>query len=174
MGRVRSWTGNRRIALPVAGGAVVLGLGGLYGAGLAFAGDIDHGTRVLGVDIGGMSRAEARRALARELGPTAAAPVAMKIGDRVEKADPAALGLSLDTAATVDRAVRTGFGPVGVIGGLFASGSRDVEPVIRMDERTGRAAVDRIAETTRQQARDGVIAFEQGAAKAVTRSPASP
>ncbi|MGW7439171.1 VanW family protein [Streptomyces sp. NPDC054849] len=173
MGRVRSWTWtrNQRIALPMAGGAVVLGLGGLYVTGLAFGSDIDQGTRVLGVDIGGMSRAEARQALARELGPTAAAPVAMKIGDHVEKADPAALGLSLDTAATVDRAVRTGYGPTTVIGGLFADRDRAIEPVIRLDEQTGRAAVDRLAETTRQQARDGVIAFEQGTAKAVTAQP---
>lgn len=95
MGRVRSWTVNRRIALPVtAGAAVVLALGGLYGTALAVGGDIDQGTRVLGVDLGGMSRAEARRALTRELGPAAAAPIAVKIGDRVEKADPAAFGFS--------------------------------------------------------------------------------
>ncbi|MER7734708.1 VanW family protein [Streptomyces erythrochromogenes] len=169
MGRVRSWTGNRRTALPmVSGGAVVLGLGGLYVTGLAAGGDVDQGTRVHGVDIGGMTAAQARRTLDRELGPTAAAPVAMKIGDRVEKADPAALGLSLDTAATVDRAVRKGYDPVTVIGGLFASGRRDLEPVIRADEQKGRAAVGRIADTTARAPRDGAIAFEKGAAKAVT------
>ncbi|MFD3760531.1 VanW family protein [Streptomyces sp. NPDC058622] len=168
MGRAGSWTGNWRIALPVAGGAVVLGLGGLYVTGLVAGGDVDPGTRVLGVDIGGMDRAEARRALERELGPAAAAPVAMTIGDRTEKADPAAYGLSFDADATVARAAPGGHGPVTVIGRLFASGDRDVEPVIRADERTGRAAVGRLADTTRQQVRDGVIAFEKGAAKAVT------
>ncbi|MFJ9940035.1 VanW family protein [Streptomyces erythrochromogenes] len=169
MGRVRGWTGNRRMALPmVAGGAVVLGLGGLYVTGLVAGGDVDQGTRVRGVDIGGMTAAQARRTLEAELGPAAAAPVAMKIGDRVEKADPATLGLSLDTAATVDRAVRKGYDPVTVIGGLFASGRRDLEPVIRADEQKGRAAVDRIAETTARAPRDGAIAFEKGAAKAVT------
>ncbi|MGW9084420.1 VanW family protein [Streptomyces yangpuensis] len=168
MGRVRGWTGNRRMALPmVAGGAVVLGLGGLYVTGLVAGGDVDQGTRVRGVDIGGLPVAQARRVLDRELGPSAAAPVAMKIGDHVEKADPATLGLSLDTAATVDRAVRKGYDPVTVIGGLFASGRRDVEPVIRADERKGRAAVDRIAGTTARAPRDGAIAFEKGAAKAV-------
>ncbi|MEU4126378.1 MULTISPECIES: VanW family protein [Streptomyces] len=172
MGRVRGWTGNRRMALPmVAGGAVVLGLGGLYVTGLVAGGDVDQGTRVRGVDIGGMTVAQARQALDRELGPTAAAPVAMKIGDRVEKADPAALGLSLDTEATADRAVRKGYDPVTVIGGLFASGERDVEPVIRADEDKGRAEVDRIAETTARAPRDGAIAFEKGAAKAVTPLP---
>ncbi|MET9608920.1 VanW family protein [Streptomyces sp. NPDC006512] len=162
-------TVNWRIALPVAGGAVVLGLGGLYVTGLVTGGDVDQGTRVHGVDIGGMSREQARRTLDRELGPLAAAPVAMKIGDRVEKADPAALGLSLDTGATVDAAVRTGYAPTTVIGGLFASGAeRDLEPVIRLDEGTARAALDRMDESTRQQVRDGKIAFEKGTAKAVT------
>ncbi|WP_078095930.1 VanW family protein [Streptomyces sp. fd1-xmd] len=169
MGRVRGWTGNRRTALPmVAGGAVVLGLGGLYVTGLVTGGDVDPGTRVRGVDIGGMTAAQARRALDRELGPAAAAPVAMKIGDRVETADPATLGLSLDTAATVDRAVRKGYDPATVIGGLFASGRRDVEPVVRADEQKGRAAVDRLAETTARAPRDGAIAFEKGAPKTVT------
>ncbi|MFE6840661.1 VanW family protein, partial [Streptomyces sp. NPDC057705] len=168
MGRVGNWTSNRRIALPLAGGAVVLGLGGgLYVTGLVAGGDIDRGTSVLGVDIGGMSRGQAQQTLTRELGPAAAAPVAMKIGDHVEKAAPAALGLSLDTTATVDRAVRTGYGPATVIGRLFASADRQVEPVIRMNEQTARAAVDRIGAATGQQARDGSITFEKGAAKAV-------
>ncbi|MFI1065777.1 MULTISPECIES: VanW family protein [Streptomyces] len=172
MGRVRSWTVNRRIALPVAAaGAVVLGVGGLYGTALAVGGDIEQGTRVLGVDLGGMSRAEARQALTRELGPAAAAPIKVKIGDRVEQADPAALGLSLDTDATVDRAARSGYGPVTVVGSLFASGSRDVAPVITMNERTARAAVDRLGESTEQRVRDGAIAFDKGTAKAVTPLP---
>lgn len=171
MGRARSWTGDWRIALPVAGGAAVLGLGSLYVTGLVTGGDIDPGTRVRGVDIGGMSRAQARQTLDRELGPTAAAPVSMKIGDRVEKADPAALGLSLDTAATVERAARTEYGPGTVIGGLFADGEREVEPVTRMNEPTARAAVDRIGASTRQQVRDGSIAFEKGTPKPVTPLP---
>ncbi|WP_078628100.1 VanW family protein [Streptomyces sp. NRRL F-2664] len=172
MGRVRSGTGNRRTTLPmVAGGAVVLGLGGLYVTGLVAGDDIDQGTRVRGVDIGGMTAAQARRTLDRQLGPTAAAPVAMKIGDRVEQADPAALGLSLDTGATVDRAVRKGYDPVTVIGGLFASGDRDLDPVVRTDEEKGRAAVDRIAATTARAPRDGAISFDKGAAKAAAPLP---
>ncbi|MFD9408127.1 VanW family protein [Streptomyces sp. NPDC059989] len=163
-----SWTGNWRIALPVAGGAVVLGLGGLYGAGLAVGGDIASGTQVRGVDIGGMSRAEAERTLARELGPRAAAPLAAGVGDRVEQVAPASLGLSLDTAATADRAARTGYGPVGVIGRLFASGDPDVEPVIRMDEKTARAGVERLRASTEQQVRDGSIAFAAGRPEVVT------
>ncbi|WP_307665702.1 VanW family protein [Streptomyces sp. V1I1] len=167
MGRARSATGNWRIVLSVAGGAVVLGLGGLYVTGLVAGDDIAEGTRVRAVDIGGMGRAEARQVLDRRLGPVFAAPVALKIGDRIEKADPGALGLSLDTAATADRAARAGSDPVTAIGRLFASGGRDVEPVIRMDERTSRAEADRIAAASKRQVRDGAISFEKGRAKAV-------
>ncbi|WP_328404689.1 VanW family protein [Streptomyces sp. NBC_00390] len=167
MERTASRTGNWRIALPVAGVAVVFGVGGLYATGLVAGDDIAEGTRVRGVDIGGMGRVEAQRVLDRELGQAAAAPVAMKIGDRVEKADPGALGLSLDTAATADRAAGAGIDPFSVIGRLFASEDRDVDPVIRMDERKSRAAVDRIGATAGRQVRDGAITFENGKAKAV-------
>jgi vancomycin resistance protein YoaR len=167
MGRARSATGNWRIVLSVAGGAVVLGLGGLYVTGLVAGDDIAEGTRVRGVDIGGMGRAEAQQVLDRRLGPVFAAPVALKIGDRIEKADPGALGLSLDTAATADRAASAGSDPVTAIGRLFASGGRDVEPVIRMDERKSRAEADRIAAASKRQVRDGAISFEKGIAKAV-------
>ncbi|MEU4495620.1 VanW family protein [Streptomyces sp. NPDC023998] len=167
MGRALSTMGNWRIVVSVAGGAVVLGLGGLYVTGLVAGDDIAEGTRVRGVDIGGMSRGEAQRVLDRRLGPAFAAPVALKIGDRIEKADPGALGLSFDTAATADHAASAGSDPVSAIGRLFASDGGDVEPVIRMDERKSRAESDRIAVATKRQVRDGAIAFEQGRAKAV-------
>ena len=167
MGRALSTMGNWRIVVSVAGGAVVLGLGGLYVTGLVAGDDIAEGTTVRGVDIGGMSRGEAQRVLDRRLGPAFAAPVALKIGDRIEKADPGALGLSFDTAATADHAASAGSDPVTAIGRLFASDGGDVEPVIRMDERKSRAESDRIAVATKRQVRDGAIAFEQGRAKAV-------
>ncbi|MGW2563835.1 VanW family protein [Streptomyces sp. NPDC001514] len=158
-------TGTWRIVLPIAGGAALFSLGGLYAAGLAAA-DIPEGTRVRGVDIGGMSRTEAQQVLDRTLAPAFAAPVAMKIGDRTEKADPAALGLSLDTAATAGRAAREGSGPLTAIGRLFAPDGQDVQPVIRMDETRTRAALARIGAAAGQPVRDGAISFENGTAKA--------
>ncbi|MGW1888405.1 VanW family protein [Streptomyces sp. NPDC001970] len=165
MGRAPSITGTWRIALPAAGGVVLLSLGGLYAAGLA-TGDIPEGTAVHGVDIGGLSRAEAQRILDRKLGPAFAAPIAMKIADRVETAEPKTLGLSLDTAATAGVAARTGSDPLTAIGRLFASGDGNVEPVIRMDEDHTRAALGRIAEAAGRQVRDGAISFEGGTPQA--------
>ncbi|MFZ3468428.1 VanW family protein [Streptomyces sp. 4.24] len=152
----------------VAGGAAVLGFGGLYAAGLLLAGeDVAAGTKVRGVDIGGMSRAEARQALDRELGPAAAAPLELRIGERAERAQPGTLGLSLDTGATAERAARSGSSPVRVIGRLFSSGDPDVEPVVRLDEKTARAALDGIGAKAAQEVREGSVAFEKGKAKQV-------
>ncbi|MFE3581493.1 VanW family protein [Streptomyces vinaceus] len=167
MRRVHRLKVNRRTALPLVGGAVVLGFGGLYLTGLAAAGDaIADGTHVRGVDIGGMSRTEAKTALDRALGPAAAAPIELRIGDRTEKTAPAAFGLSLDTAATVDRAAQAGSDPFTVIGRLVTPAeNREVEPVIRTDGPTSAAEVGRIAAAGRQ-ARDGDITFEDGTARA--------
>ncbi|WP_328296982.1 VanW family protein [Streptomyces sp. NBC_00435] len=162
----KRWTGPG--VAGVAGGASVLGFGGLYAAGLLLAGDeVAAGTKVRGVDIGGMSRAEARQALDRGLGPAAAAPLGLGIGERTERAQPATLGLSLDTGATADRAARSGSGPLTVIGRLFSPGDPDVEPVVRLDERTARTALDGIGSKTGQEAREGSVVFEKGEAKAV-------
>ncbi|MEU9029754.1 VanW family protein [Streptomyces sp. NPDC048383] len=161
----KRWTAP--MVVGIAGGAAVLAFGGLYAAGLLLAGEeVAPGTKVRGVDIGGMSRAEARQALARNLGPSATAPLGLRVGERTEQAAPASLGLSLDTAGTVDRAARAGSDPFTVIGRLFASGDPDVRPVVRFDERAARAALDGIGEKTGQGAREGAVTFEKGKAKA--------
>ncbi|MET9608140.1 peptidoglycan binding domain-containing protein [Streptomyces sp. NPDC006512] len=161
----KRWTAPK--AAGVTGGAAVLAFGGLYAAGLLLAGEeVAPGTKVRGVDIGGMTRAEARRALARDLGPSATAPLGLRIGERTERAAPATLGLSLDTAATVDRAARAGSGPFTVIGRLFAAGDPDVRPVVRFDEKAARAALDGLGKKTGQGAREGSVTFEKGKAKA--------
>ncbi len=163
--------GRRWSAKSIAGaaaGAAVVGFGGLYAAGLLLAGeDVPGGTKVRGVSIGGMSRGEARRTLDRELGPAAAAPVALRVGERTERAEPGALGLSVDSAATADRAARTGSGPLTVLGRLFASGDPELAPVVRLDEQTARGALDGLGKKTAVEAEEGSIAFEKGKAKAV-------
>ncbi|MEU8773681.1 VanW family protein [Streptomyces sp. NPDC048606] len=156
----------------VAGGAAALTLGGLYAAGLLLTGDdLAAGTKVRGVDIGGMTRAEARRTLSRELGPSASAPLDLRIGDRVEKAGPATLGLSLDTAATVERAARSGADPFTVIGRLFASGDPDAVPVVRFEEKAARITLEALGRKGGKGPRDGGVTFDQG--RAVATAPAA-
>ncbi|GGW78056.1 VanW family protein [Streptomyces caelestis] len=146
--------------LALAGGALVVGVGGLYLAGLMLTGgEIDSGTTVRGVAIGGLSRAEAVRKLERHLGAAGARELSVKVGDRRGTVDPRRAGLSFDVRETVDRAARTGADPVSVFGGFFRSGG-DIEPVVRLDEDKARAALGRLAKGLDQKVRDGAVAFD--------------
>ncbi|WP_437033682.1 VanW family protein [Streptomyces sp. enrichment culture] len=146
----------------LAGGALTVGLGGLYLAGLLLTGgEIEAGTTVRGVDIGGLTREEAGRKLERHLAATAPRKLAVEVGDRGGTVDPRQAGLAFDIRETLDRAVSTGSDPIGVIGGLFRSGG-DVEPVVRVDEDRARAALGELAGTLDQEVRDGAVSFAGG------------
>ncbi|MFJ3445329.1 VanW family protein [Streptomyces sp. NPDC086081] len=154
---------SRRKSLPplvLAGGALAVGVGGLYLAGwLLTGGEIDAGTTVRGVDIGGLSRAEAVRTLERRLEASATRALPVKVGDRTGTVDPRRAGLSYDIGATVDRATRTGSDPLSVFGGLFRSGGA-VEPVVRVDEDRARSALGRLG--LDREVRDGAVGFDGG------------
>ncbi|MFJ7073073.1 VanW family protein [Streptomyces sp. NPDC098781] len=157
----------RRIAslppLALAGGALTVGVGGLYLAGLLLAGgDIEAGTTVRGVDIGGLSRTEAVRKLEDRLGPAAARDLPVTVGDRKGRIDPGQVGITFDYEQTVDRASRTDSAdPFTVIGGLFSSGG-SVEPVVDVDEDKARTALRKVAKSVDQKVREGAVTFEDG------------
>ncbi|MFF8958161.1 VanW family protein [Streptomyces sp. NPDC014894] len=145
------------------GGAVVIGAGALYLAGLLLTGDeIPEGTSVRGVDIGGLSQSQAEKRLDEKLAAAGSAPLAVKIGDRSDTVDPAAAGLDVDTEETAARAVREGSDPFTVIGALFSSDGGDREPVIRMDEAKARTALEKLADKHELKVRDGAISFADG------------
>lgn len=86
---------------------------------------------MLGIDLGGKSRAEAVTALRADLdrrASTFTTPVPVRIGDRTGEISPAAVGLAVDVEATVAAAVAQRPGPVSL---LF--GSRDAAPVVTVD-----------------------------------------
>lgn len=122
---------GRRRAL-VASGIVALLLvtaGGV--TAYAYAGEVPRGTTVLGVDLGGRSRAEAAEALDAELTRRAerlAAPVTVQVGDQTMQINPADIALAVDVQATVAAAVASRPDPISL---LF--GSRTVDPVIGVD-----------------------------------------
>ncbi|MFB6846675.1 VanW family protein [Streptomyces sp. NPDC056373] len=151
----------------LAGGALAVGVGGLYLAGLVLTGGhIDSGTTVRGVDIGGLSRAEAVVKLERELGPAGTRELPVKVGDRTGKVVPERAGLSYDVRETVDRAARTGADPFSVFGGFFRSGG-DIEPVVHLDEGKARTALGQLAKGLDQKVRDGAVGFYDGRVKTV-------
>ncbi|MFD7439713.1 VanW family protein [Streptomyces sp. NPDC059861] len=146
----------------LAGGALTVGIGGLYLAGLLLTGgEIEAGTTVRGVDIGGLTRAEATTKLEQHLAATGPQKLAVKVGDRKGAVDPRQAGLTFDIRATLDRAAFTGAGPISVVGGLFRSGG-DVEPVVQLDEDKARAALGKLATTLDRTVRDGAVSFNNG------------
>ncbi|EGX61072.1 MULTISPECIES: VanW family protein [Streptomyces] len=144
-------------------GAAGVGFGGLYLVGLLASGDdVPAGTRVSGVDIGGLSRSQAREKLDSSLGGAWSEPVKVRLGDSDGTVQVS--GISVDSKETVARAAGAGSDPFTVIGRLFTSGDRDVEPVIRVDEAKARASLAEEAKTYGRKARQGAVAFHAGEA----------
>ncbi|MCX4523562.1 VanW family protein [Streptomyces anulatus] len=137
------------------------GFGGLYLVGLLVAGDdVPAGTRVSGVDIGGLSNSQARERLDSSLGKAWSEPVKVSLGD--SDGTVRVSGISLDTEETVARAAQAGADPFTVIGRLFAKGDREVEPVIRVDETKARASLAEEAKSYDRKAREGAVTFKAG------------
>jgi vancomycin resistance protein YoaR len=83
----------------------------------AFAGSpsrLAEGTRVAGVDVGGLTPAEARKRLEQRAATLAGVPIAFVAGSDRFALTPRRLGIEVDWAAAVDAARRegAGFGPV--------------------------------------------------------------
>lgn len=91
----------------------------------------------------------------------------MRIGDRTDTIDGGVAGLSLDSEATVARAARAGSDPLTVIGRLFATGGRDIEPATHVDEGKARAALAKTAKAYDLKTRNGAINFDDGKPAAV-------
>ncbi|MEU7071725.1 VanW family protein [Streptomyces narbonensis] len=151
----------------IATGVVAVAVGGLYVAGLLTGGDdISAGTSVAGVDVGGMSRAEARAKLAADAPAAWSAPIPVQVGDRETTVSPAAAGLTVDVEKTADLAADPSRDPVTVIGRLFSSGEREIRPVFAYDEAKAKAAVTELAEKNDRKVREGSVSFRAGEALA--------
>jgi vancomycin resistance protein YoaR len=88
-----------------------------FALGLAFAGSparIAEGVQIAGVDVGGLTAAEARALLERRFARLQATPVTFVAGTRSFDLTPAQLGVNVDWAAAVETARNEGegFGPV--------------------------------------------------------------
>jgi vancomycin resistance protein YoaR len=103
--RSRLW--SRLGVLAVAASIITVGLG------LIFAGSPDRlasGTRVAGVDVGGLTPVDARRLLERRSDRLSRVPVVFTFGDRRFPITPRELGVQVDWAAAVANARRQGDG----------------------------------------------------------------
>lgn len=157
-----------RLVAGVAAGAAAAVFGLLYLVGLLAGGDdIPSGTRVLGLDIGGLSRAEAQAKLERNSDRLVPETLPIRMGDQPGELGTAAAGITVDAEETAAAAAQSGSGPLTVIGRLFSGGGGDVEPVIRVDGEKGRAALTALAESYDRKVREGSVSFHGGEPAAV-------
>ncbi|MFI6291975.1 VanW family protein [Nonomuraea sp. NPDC050790] len=139
--------------------AAVLGVAVLAYAvpAIMLAGKVPPDTKVAGVDIGGLPPEEARSRLEAELGPRATRPIEVRAAGKKTKLEPAELGLSVDAAATVAAAMDGASTPVGVVRSLF--GSREIQPVVKVDEEALTARISALAKTVDRKPREGVVSY---------------
>ncbi|MEU9856556.1 VanW family protein [Streptomyces sp. NPDC047974] len=151
----------------IATGVVAVAAGGLYVAGLVATGDdISAGTRAGGIDIGGLSKAEAAERLRAQAPAAWTAPIAVQVGERTESVSPAVAGLTVDADATAERAADPSKDPFTVIGRLFSSGDREIEPVLAQDTAKTDAAVAALAKRNDRAVKEGAVSFRDGEAVA--------
>ncbi|MGH3001809.1 MAG: VanW family protein [Gaiellaceae bacterium] len=135
--------GRRRASARLWGRLAILGLVlGLVAivVGLVFAGSANRlarGTSIAGVDVGGLSPAEAQRLLERRSEQLAHVPVVFVAGGRTFRLTPHALGIEVDWHSAVARAERQG-GGTGVVRGYrrleLQFFPQDVAPPMRVYE----------------------------------------
>ena len=125
---------DRRIAAAAVALALFIAAG--VGAYVLYASEVSHGVQVLGVHIGGRSRAEAAALLRQRLADRAAAPVKVQVGQVAAEILPEAVGLRVDIDATVANAATVRPNPLAA---LF--GGRDVPPVVVVDQEKLAAAL---------------------------------
>lgn len=126
---------------------------------------VPRGTRVMNVDIGGLSPVAAVRTLDRELGRQARQPILLTSGEREVRLDPAQAGLRLDPQATVDEATAPAFNPLAFADML--AGGEDIEPVVDVNPAKLRAALTEAGRKVESDPRNGGVRFADGQAVAV-------
>jgi len=138
-------------------GALVLTyLIALIGAGNGVPGD----TRVLGIDIGGMSASQAEQRLREELPGRLATALTVTTGNEEFELDPGKVGLSIDYRATVDSAGSVSINPISLIQSMI--GEHNVPPVVDVHDAALAPAVAAIANETDVKPREGSISFDSG------------
>jgi vancomycin resistance protein YoaR len=155
-----SFFGKRPVIIA---GAVIAGLLVLYGISFAVAGSsLARNASVLGVDVGGMSPAEAEATLTAELPPLVDEPIAIESGDDEGSSTlvPSEAGLTVDVTATVAAIPGGSANPISLVRALFGGG--DVEPIPAVDRAALTTAVEGIGEEFDVEPVNGSVAFSDG------------
>lgn len=163
------WRRRLRIAgIVVAATVVVLGIA--YGVTFAVAGDsLARGATVAGVDVGGMTPAEAEATLNEQLPAIVNESIHLTTGDGETSFEvvPSEAGLTVDVAATVDAVPGGSANPVSLVRAIL--GADETTPVASVDPAALDAAIAEIAEQANTEPVNGAVAFDGG--QVVTSEP---
>ncbi|MGQ0482065.1 MAG: VanW family protein [Pseudonocardia sp.] len=131
----------------------------LYVADLVSSeGDIPRGVVVAGIAVGGLPVPEAESVLRGALESRAAGPVVVVAEQLRTELDPAAAGLGIDWAGTLERAAVQPVNPFTRIGALFSD--RVVEPVSVVDAERASAALGPFAQLTERPPTEATVRFD--------------
>ena len=149
---------SARLLLAGAATAVLVGGAGAVSATASAADEVPQGVRVAGVDIGGLTPAQAEARLAEGLRERAAAPVTVTADGEELVLDPAAAGLRLDARTTARAAA-----DAGLLDRLRAAlgDEREVAAVVDVDEPALRSALRRLAPRVARPPREGTVHFTE-------------
>ena len=153
---------RRLVAVGALGVLAVLAVG----IGLGFAGSAEHiaaGVTIGGVEVGGMTAEEARRALAARYSAVADEPVVFAHGERRFRVAPAAAGVQPDWDVALARALDESDGFLLFRGFKRLSlrlGGHDVSLVGVAGEQAVAAQVERLGAEIDQPARDAALVLE--------------
>ena len=133
-------------------------IAGAYVALAVWAGDrVPAGVRVQGVDVAGLSRADAVQRLRTELGPRAERPVTLRAGPASTEVVPSGAGLGVDVRATLDPLVGFSLDPRSLLRHLRGGG--DAPLVTTRDDARLAEQVRAAAASLDQPLVQGAVAF---------------
>lgn len=149
-------------------GLLVL-LGGAYGADLLTSrGAVPRGTAVAGINVGGMSQADAEAALRAGFEPRATAPVQVQAADLRTQLDPMVAGLGIDWAATLGQVGAQPLNPLTRLKTYFdRTTTRQIDLVLAVDPARLDAAVTALRTQVDRPAVEGAITFAGATPKPV-------
>jgi vancomycin resistance protein YoaR len=143
----------------IAAGVAVAALGAAYLVDLLLSsGDVPRGVTVAGVDVGGLSPADAERTLRGQLDPRLGHALTLKVGDTTETLEPAKAGLHLDWTATLNQAGSQPLNPITRLTSFFTS--REVGVATGTDDAALTAALEALRAKTNREPAEGGIRFD--------------
>lgn len=142
------------------GVGVFMALAVLYGFDLVNSiGRVPRGTEVSGIEVGGMTLADAEQRLVEQLGPRVDDEVDLRAGAVSTTLDPRAVGLSVDWQGTLDRAGEQPLNPVTRLISLVWSTDVGIASVIPDERLTD--FLERLALQADFEPREGAIWFDR-------------